>query len=80
MVKSKVGMQVEEILNDYNNRDLIEEQIRLLGFTEYLYPKYKRKTRWPDDVEFYFYKNHLLIIDWIQCHYELYNLEVEGDT
>ena len=85
MAANLIKMQVEEIFHDYNNRDLIEDRISNLGFECYLYPKYKRKTRWPDDVQFMCKKDvkdneWLLVIDWINCHYELYKLESEGDT
>lgn len=84
MSSDLVEIEVEEIFHDYNNRDLIEEALKNTGFECYLYPKYKRKTRWPDDVQFLYKQDvkertWLLIVDWIQAHYELYKLKSEGD-
>ena len=79
MVKSKIGLEVDEIFRKNDNRDDLEERLKLRGWELYLYPKYKTRSRWNDDLEFYYYKDYLLIIDFINCNYELYKIEEKGD-
>lgn len=68
-------MRIREIVNDHNSRDKIEEEITFLGFKHYLSKRFKRESRFNDDLEFYFKDKFLLVLDWGNYEWELYSEE-----
>ena len=85
MPQSLMEQTVEEILSDYKNRDLIVQALSdQLNFTEYLHPKYKKRAEWPDDVQIlesvgFHGKTYLLILNWVNIDFELYELLGSGN-